>query len=172
MSNVPLVPGRNDVPSGIDVYSRSRAHELAGQDPKFEYQYVSKNPDHPNWVGNYTQQRELGNPVSGYVLMEPWEVVQRAPGQVAQGAKRADDTKGVDTTMTHGSLILIRTPKENAVKARFIADRMTELRSVSLDAGERAQSGYTRYGAKVFSGNGESGAHAAPVVSAQLTGGK
>jgi hypothetical protein len=171
--SAPIVPGRNDAPSGIDVYSTSKAQTLAGRNPDFEYQWVSKNPDHPNHVGNYTQARELGNQLTGYVMQDPWEVVTRGEG-VEQGRKRADDGKGVDTTVTHGSLILIRTPKANAEKARFIQDRYVDKQADARSAGERttALNGNVRLGARVFSGDGDSGAMSAPVVSAQLTGGK
>lgn len=164
------VPSRNDAPSGLDLHARSMAHELAGRDPGFVYEYKSSDPLHPHFFGNYLRRRELGNQVSGYVFVEPWELVSQ--GEVEQGRKRADDTKGVDTKVTHGSLVLMRTTAENARRSHLITDRMVDIQGSALAANERQQMGQTRFGAQVFSGNMESGAHAAPVVSAQLTGGK
>lgn len=171
MSNVPTVAGRNDPPKGLDVYARSRAHELSRQDPKFDYQYVSRDPKHPQFVGNYLKPREIGNPIAGYVMLDPWEVVHEGETE-QQGRKRADDGKPVDTTMTHGSMIMVRTPKANAEKARLMNDRITEKQSAAMSDGERSRTETVLYGAKVYHGNGESGALAQNVVSAQLTGGK
>ncbi len=170
--SAPIVPGRNDAPAGINVYSVSKAQELAGRNPDFEYQWVSKHPDHPQHVGNYTQARELGNQLTGYVMQDPWEVVTRGEG-VEQGRKRADDGKGVDTTVTHGSMVLIRTPKVNAEKARYIADRYVDRQADARAAGERqtAMNGNVRLGAMVSTGDGASGFPAMP-KSAELTGGK
>lgn len=164
------VPSRNDAPAGLDLHSRSQAHELSGQDPNFTYEYKSTDPKHPQYFGNYLKRREIGNPVAGYTFVEPWELVHQ--GEVEQGRKRADDTKGVDTKVTHGSMVLMRTPKANAQKAHLMNDRMVDIQSAALHANERKQIEQTRFGAQVFSGDGTSGAFAAPVVSAQLTGGK
>jgi len=164
------VPSRNDAPSGLDLHAKSMAHEIAGKDPAFVYEYKSKDPAHPQYFGNYLKRREVGNQVAGFTFIEPWELVHE--GDVEQGRKRADDTKGVDTKVTHGSLVLMRTPKANAEKAHLMNARMVELQSTSLHSNERASIQQTRYGTQVFSGDATSGAHAAPVVSSQLTGGK
>ena len=170
MPTAPVVPGRNDVPEGIDLYSRSRAGELSGQNPEFAYQYVSKDPKHPMYVGRYLKPRELGNAVAGYMVAPAWEVAKH--GDVQQGQKRADDTKGVDSTVTHGDMILIRCPKAQAEKEAWMVKRISEINSAELAQNERRQIEQTRYGTQVYYGDGTSGAHAAPVVSSQLTGGK
>jgi hypothetical protein len=146
------------------------AHELAGQDPAFAYEYKSADPQHPQYFGRYLKRREIGNQVVGYTFVEPWEVVHQ--GEVEQGRKRADDTKGVDTKVTHGSLVLMRTPRANADKERLMNDRKVDYQDKALKAGERQSIERTRYGAQVFTGDGQSGADNAQVVSSQLTGGK
>ena len=170
MPTAPVVPGRNDVPEGIDLYSRSRAGELSGQNPEFAYQYVSKDPKHPMYVGRYLNKRELGNAVAGYMVAPAWEVARHGDG-VQQGAKRADDTKGVDSTITHGDMILIRCPKAQAEKEAWMVNRISEITSTELAQNERKQIDETRYGVQVQMGNGETGFPARP-NSSQLTGGK
>lgn len=165
-----LVPSRNDAPAGLDLHARSQAHEISGRDPSFVYEYKSNDPGHPQYFGNFLRRRELGNDVIGFTFVEPWELVHQ--GEVEQGRKRADDTKGVDTKVTHGSLVLMRTPKANAAKAHLMNERMVAFQDRALQSNERKQIEQTRYGSQVHSGNLESGAHAAPVVSSQLTGGK
>ena len=164
------VPSRNDAPAGLDIHSRSMAHEIAGRTPGFAHEYKSADPRHPQYFGNYLKRREIGNAVAGYTFVEPWEVVHQ--GEVEQGRKRADDTRGVDTKVTHGSLVLMRTPEANAAKERAMKDRMVEIQSAALHANERQQIGQTRFGVQVSSGDATSGAFDAPVVSSQLTGGK
>jgi hypothetical protein len=164
------VPSRNDAPAGLDLHARSMAHEIAGRDPGFVYEYKSTDPKHPQYFGNYLKRREIGNQVAGFTFVEPWELVRQ--DDVEQGRKRADDTKGVDTRVTHGSMVLMRTPKANADKAHLMNERVVNMQSASLAAGEKNQIERTRYGVKVFSGDMTSGAVDATVVSAQLTGGK
>ena len=167
----PIVAERNDSPEGINVYAKSKAHELSEQDPNFSYQYVSLREDHPQFVERYLKPREIGNPVAGFITLDPWEIVRK--GEVVQGQKRQDDTKGIDTKVTHGSLTLIRTPKANANRARLMDERMTEMTSKALSTNERGIApGNIRYGVQVYHGNGESGAGDATINSANLTGGK
>ena len=117
MSETPVVPGRSDPPS-IDIYSRSKAHEISGKDPDFEYQYFSKDPKHPtSYVGNRTRRHEIGDQSVGFCMVDPWEVVHDT--EVQQGKKRADDGK-VDSTVTHADLVLCKTPKANARTARAV----------------------------------------------------
>ncbi len=164
------VPSRNDAPSGLDLHAKSMAHEISGRDPNFVYEYKSADPRHPQYFGLYLKRREIGNQVAGYTFVEPWELVQQ--GDVEQGRKRADDTKGVDTKVTHGSLVLMRTTAANAQKSHLMNDRLVDIQNDALHANERNQIGQTRFGVQVHSGNGASGAFDAPVVSSQLTGGK
>ena len=162
MSQAPIA-GRNDAATGLDVYATSRANELQGRNPEFAYEWKSKDPAHPQYAGNYLKRRERGNQIAGYVLLDPWEVV--TDGQVDQGRKRADDGKSVDTSTTHGSMILMRTPIANAEKERAMNERMTDIQSKALEAGERDSIGKTLCGARVLPGD-------ATATSAQLTGGK
>src|SRR5215204_7654272 len=101
------VPSRNDAPSGLDLHARSQAHEIAGRDPGFAYEYKSSDPGHPQYFGHFLKRREIGNAVAGFTFVDPWELVHQ--GEVDQGRKRADDTKGVDTKVTHGTMVLMRT---------------------------------------------------------------
>lgn len=117
----PVVPDRNDAPT-TDVYSRSRAEQISGKNPGFEYQYFSTQPNHPQYFGKKLQRHEIGDERIGYQLVEPWERVEA--GTVTQGVKRADDTKGVDTTITHGDMILCRTPKANHAKYGATEERL------------------------------------------------
>lgn len=165
------VPSRNDAPAGLDLHARSLAHELSGQDPAFYYEYKSTDPKHPQYFGNYLKRREIGSQVTGYTFVEPWELVHQGEG-VEQGRKRADDTKGVDTRVTHGSMVLMRTPKANASKTHQMNDLMVDIQGKALHSNERKQIEQTRYGAQVFSGTLADGAINASVVSSQLTGGK
>jgi len=147
----------------MEVYAESRAYQLRNQDPKFAYQWASKDPAHPQYVGNYLRRREIGNQATGYSIQDPWEVVQE--GAVEQGRKRADDGKPVDTTVSNGSLVLIRTPKENAERASYLNEKMCDIQDSALLKGERKAIDKTLYGVKVQGGD-------ALPTSAQLTGGK
>jgi len=155
--------GRSDAPAGMEVYAESRAYQLRNQDPSFHYQWASKDPAHPQYVGNYLRRREIGNQATGYTIQDPWEVVQE--GTVEQGRKRADDGKAVDTSVTNGSLVLIRTPKANAERAHFLNDRMCVVQDAALLKGDRGAIDKTLCGYRVQGGD-------ALPTSAQLTGGK
>ncbi len=170
MPTGPVVPGRNDVPEGMEIHARSRAGELSGQDPEFAYQWVSKDQRSPQFVERYLRDREIGSPVAGYYTAPAWELVKQ--GEVKQGQKRADDGKPVDTTLTNGDLVCIRTTKRNAERERLMKDRITEAQAAGLASNERKQIEQTRYGVQVYSGDATSGAHAKSVVSSELTGGK
>jgi len=170
MSAGPVVPGRNDVPEGMEIHARSRAGELSGQDPRFQYQWVSKDPRSPQFVERYLRDREIGSPVAGYYTAPAWELAKA--GEVKQGAKRADDGKPVDTTLTNGDLVCIRTTKENWEREQHMKERITEAQAAGLASNERKQIEQTRYGVQVYSGDATSGAHAKSVVSSELTGGK
>jgi hypothetical protein len=156
MSDVPVVAPRNDPPK-VDIYSRSRAHEIEGKNPGFHYEYFSQDPKHPSYVGNRLRKHEIGDPQAGYAMVDAWEVVH--DGEVQQGRKRADDTKGVDTTVTHGGLILCRTPKENHAKYQAINDRRSEQSQRMLTAGEKSGNRFVSLRTRVAAGFGEDGVH-------------
>lgn len=161
MSDVPVVPGRSDPPS-IDIYSRSKAHEISGKDPSFEYQYFSTDPKHPtSYVGNRLRRHEIGDQSVGYTMVDPWEVVH--DNEVQQGKKRADDGKGTDTTVRHADLILCRTPKANAGRYQAINDLRADRSQKMLASGERRGDKFASTKARVRVGYAEDGAHDAGV---------
>jgi len=108
----PVVPARNDLKK-VEVYAVSRASELAGKDPNCVYQYMSTDPANPSYYQRFLGKHEIGDPESGYATAEPWEFVSSGEDKVTQGRPRDDQGKGVDTAMRHGSLVLMRTSKEN-----------------------------------------------------------
>jgi hypothetical protein len=171
MPTGPVVPGRNDVPEGMEIHARSRAGELSGHDPGYQYQWASKDPRSPQYVERYLRDREIGSPVAGYYTAPAWELAK--PGQVKQGGgKRADDGNPVDTTLTHGDLVCIRTTRKNWEREQHMKDRVVEAQAAGLASNDRKQMDQTRYGVQVYTGDATSGAHAKSVVSSELTGGK
>lgn len=125
-----VVPPRND-PNPLEPYSRSRALELAGRDPGFHYEWK-----HPSDVATHLRPQEIGDQFTGYLMIDPWEVVDDRQG-VTQGRGRADAGKAVDTTVTNGELVLMRTTQENAAKYRVIEQRRDRLIDQRLYKGER-----------------------------------
>lgn len=105
-----IVPPRNELKK-VEVYAVSRAYELAGKDPNYEYFYASADERHPQYVGKYLQRQEIGDPAAGYALVEPWEVVHSK--EVTQGRARDDQGKPIDTSVRNGDTILIKTSKAN-----------------------------------------------------------
>lgn len=156
MSDVPVVAARNDAASGIDVYSRSKAHEIQGKDPAFHYEYFSTDPAHPQYVGERLKKHEIGNPAAGFCMVDPWEVVKEK--DVIQGAKRADDTKGLDSTVTHGKMVLCRTPKGNRAKYDEINRRKAEAVALAAARQQKTYGGVVRARAAVHTGFAEDGA--------------
>ena len=152
----PVVPERNDAKT-VDIYSRSRANEISRKDPGFVYEYFSRDPKSPSYVGKKLQAHEIGGEVTGFAMVDPWEVVDAAT--VEQGQKRPDDTKGIDTTVTHGEDILCRTPVANHAKYGAIEDRKQRF----IDDKFRGEEATLRSGSRVRSfvstGFAEDGAH-------------
>lgn len=107
-AETPVVPARNDLKK-VEVYAHSKAFELAGRNPGFEYQFMSTEADHPQYYGKYLAQHEIGDAISGYATVEPWEIVQAR--DVKQGRTRDDEGKSVDTAVKNGKLVLMRIPK-------------------------------------------------------------
>lgn len=128
--DAPVVAPRND-PAALEPYSRSRALELAGRRPDMEYQWIRRDQ-----VADYTRAREIGNQYTGYLMVDPWEVVDDKQG-LSQGKARADAGKPVDTVMTNGELILVCTTKENHRKYAVIEEKMDGLIDKRLSKGER-----------------------------------
>lgn len=114
--SAPRVPARNDLKSSA-LYRNSRANELQKRDPNYVYQWFSLDPNHPQYVGRYLSEHEVGSSVSGFATIAPWEVVQRTTDpRVAQVEPRTDQGKPIDSTVRHGNQILARLPKEEHEK--------------------------------------------------------
>lgn len=127
---VPVVPPRND-PKALEPYGKSRALELAGRDPGFEYQWFRKDQ-----LPTKTVPHEIGRPDVGYLMVDAWEVVHKTKG-LEQGRSRDDAGKPVDTVMTNGELVLCRLPKSEFAKYAVIDRKTDELISKRLTGGEK-----------------------------------
>lgn len=154
------VPVRKD-PAKIDIYSRSQADQIAGRDPAFEYEYFSDNPEHPSFIGDRLKRHERGSPAAGYVMVEPWQVVHQ--GEVQQGKKRADDSAGVDTKVTHGKLILCKLPKAEHVKYGIMHERALGAQAARLTQVNRSGGGLVGMKETMTMGTMETGAELANV---------
>lgn len=132
----PVVAPRKDAKK-VDIYSRSRGNELMSRDPAFEYVLKPRDPKHPDSVYKKLQPHEIGDAVTGFAMVDAWEVVRA--GSAKQGAKRQDDASGsLDGAEGHGDQIWIRTPKENYAKYQEIENRRNARNAKSINAGERA----------------------------------
>lgn len=130
-----VVPSRSDPKRGYSVYGESRANQIRGMQPGFAYQWFSTDPKHPQYVGNRTRQHEIGNPRTGFLMVEPWEVVDMKT--VVQEGKRADQGKGVDSTVKNGSLIFCRLPEYEHGKYEHVNKAVCDLKMQPLTDGER-----------------------------------
>lgn len=106
-----IVPKRKD-PKKVDIYSRSKAFELAGRDPGCKYQWMSTDQGNPSYYGKFTRKHEVGNNATGFAVAEPWEFVSSVEG-VTAGKARDDQGKPVDTAMRNGDLVLMKTSADN-----------------------------------------------------------
>jgi hypothetical protein len=131
-----IVPPRNDLKK-VEVYAVSKALEISGKDPGCEYEYKSTDPNHPGYYGNYDHQHEIGDSSVGFATVEAWEPVSRK--EVTQGRPRDDQGKPIDTAIRHGSLVLMKTTKENHAAYAEI-DRLRDIqKSKYLRAGDKEQ---------------------------------
>lgn len=148
---LPVVPPRND-PNPLEPYAKSQALQISNARPGFVQQWVKADEVH-----KYTRRQEIGDPSTGYLMVEPWQVVDRTSGY-EQGRKRDDASEGVDTVITNGELILIETTEENHKKFAIIEAKRDEQIDKRLAQGEKSQrSGVT---AKQRSMGGRDGMHA------------
>jgi hypothetical protein len=101
------------------VFKKGTPADIQGErDPNYEYQWVEgRDTNHPSYVDKYLNPRYVGDPEIGYAKMEAWEIASSKQERFS-GNVRDDQGKPVDTTVWNGSMILIRTPKENASIAR------------------------------------------------------
>lgn len=134
--SAPTVPRRNDPPPGVDVYSRSKAHEISGKDPAFEYQILEARDDrNPGYLGNLQQPQEITDGRGTYALLDAWVPVETK--EVDQGRKRADDSKGVTSQVRHGTGVLCKRPIANKQKREYIDGLKADATAESLSMGER-----------------------------------
>jgi hypothetical protein len=159
MDSAPTVPKRNDPPKGVNVYSRSRAEEISGKDPNCHYEWASTNPDHPQYAGKKLRRHEIGGP-GNYAMCEPWEIVPS--DEIEQGRKRADESKRFDTATRNGSLVLLKTSKENAALYETVNNNAASGYTKGLAQGHHGGTpGYTRTKVRAEVGNMETGAERA-----------
>lgn len=126
----PTVPKRKD-PKKVEVYSRSRAFELAGRDPGSKYQWMSKDHGNPSYYGKFTRPHEIGNAATGYAQAAAWEFVSSADG-VTNGRPRDDQGKPIDTALHNGDLVLMRTTAENYAAYEEIEKRQDALQARAI----------------------------------------
>lgn len=135
----PVVAERND-PKRVGWYSESESHRLAGKDPEYAYQWFSQDPRHPQFVGNYNREHETGNQAIGFCKVRAWEVVKKTDKDHNAGElrKRADDGKELDTTVTHGGLILCRLHRSEFAKYQEGDRKMDAARTRMLSTNNRS----------------------------------
>jgi hypothetical protein len=155
------VAPRKDPPS-IDIYPSSRASEISGQDPNFVYEFFSDNPEHPSFIGERLKAHERGSPAAGYTMVAPWEIVRK--GDVKQGQKRADDSAGVDSKITHGRMILCRIPKTEHAKYQIMSERALDQQAKRLQSMSRSGGQLVGMKETLSMGTMESGAQSADIT--------
>lgn len=115
-----IAPARNE-PKKPVLSRNSRALELQGRDPEYHYEFLSTDPKHPSFIEHKLNEYEIGDHLSGYAVVEGWEVVHRnTDRKVAQVEARTDQGKPVDTTIKHGSQVLCRIRKSEYEKHRLV----------------------------------------------------
>lgn len=130
-------PPRNDPKTGVKIYAQSRAVELQGRDKNFAYQYFSTDPKHPQFIGKYAVEHEIGNEAIGYAMVPAWEVCKK--GEVEPGRARDDQGKAIDSTIRHGDLILAKLPIDAHAVYAVMAARRDELSQKRMRNGDAAQ---------------------------------
>ena len=131
----PVVPPRND-PKPLEPYARSRSLELAGLNPDFVHQWFRRDE-----IADKTRAHEIGAVGVGFLMVDAWEVVDTTMG-VTNGRARDDAGKPVDTTVTNGDLVLLRTTKENYEKYEVIGRKRDELIDQRLAGGQAHNFGF------------------------------
>jgi hypothetical protein len=163
------VARRNDPPTGVDVYSQSRAFEISGRDPNAVYEWASVDADHPQSAWLKLQRQEIGGGSAigpdgkpCYAMVEPWTVVPA--GEVVQGKQRADGPRTpFDTAVRNGRMVLLKTSKENAAKYEAINAMKADGYSRQLTDGVRGGSSGVTTKIRGHIGTAESGAERASV---------
>jgi hypothetical protein len=132
-TELPVVAPRND-PAPLEPYGKSQALQIQNARPGFVQQWVRQDE-----VSRYTRRQEIGSPATGYLMVEPWTVVDMTSGY-EQGRKRDDASAGVDTVMTNGEMILVETTVENHAKYAVIENKRDAMIDKRLAHGEKNQS--------------------------------
>lgn len=110
---VPEVPPRNNV-KAAPIFKKGAPTDIYGEkEPGFQYQWVERvDPTHPQHVDKYLNPRHVGDQEIGFCEADPWELVSSKRERFT-GNRREDSGAPIDTTVTNGSLILVRTPDSN-----------------------------------------------------------
>lgn len=160
---VPVVPKRNDPPAGVSVYSKSKAHEIAGKDPDFDYEYKeARDATNPGYVENYLHKQEITDGQGNFVTLDPWIPVEVK--EVKQGSKRADDSAGVSTQVRHGTGILCKTPIKNRQAREWLEANRNEQSRRALVGGERTGDRFVNLRGRVALGTADDRAHDADIT--------
>ena len=130
---MPEVAARKD-PRNTGLYRESEAFRLAGNDPNYVYERKSLDQRHPNYVGHYLREHEIGNAGVGFMTVKAWEVVEAKDSNHPALRKRPDEGKDLDTTVQRGGQILVRLHKDEHRKYRLIDDLNDKMRSKFLSA--------------------------------------
>jgi hypothetical protein len=112
-TTVEAPPPRTD-PDDTEVSAAPHTDQLQGRDPRFAYQWVPTDRNHPQNVNEYLSPRVLRNGKVG----KAWQLVHNLEGEeVIQPARRfADDGTGTDTVVRNRGDVLIAIPKEEHAK--------------------------------------------------------
>ena len=122
------------------VFLKGSIADQHGARPGYRRQWVKFGEDptsrqHPSHVEKYLRENLVGDADIGFCKAEPWTVVPRSTAK--PGRKRDDDTVGIDTALTHGDLICIETPEENAAIWDKYKELKADRRANGLREGER-----------------------------------
>lgn len=129
-----IVPPRSNFKKE-PVFVKATIADQAGARPGHVRQWVNRtDPQHPNHVDKYLSEQFVGDDAVGRCKSDPWTVVARSASRY--GRKRDDDTAGIDTSMTHGDLVLIETSEENAAIFAKYKELRTNNRARALGAGD------------------------------------
>lgn len=111
-----VVPPRNDFESD-ELYRNSRATELQGRDPDYQYESFSTDPESPSYVGRRLVPHERGNQASGFVMVGPWTVVHSQTDATVRALDpRSDQGKPIDTVARYGRQVVCKLHKKEFAK--------------------------------------------------------
>jgi len=95
------------------VFVKATIADQAGHRPGYRRQWFhAKDPQSNRYFGRFLQEQFVGDREVGHCKAAPWTVVSNAGAK--PGRKRDDDTVGIDTALTHGDLVCLETPEDNA----------------------------------------------------------